>query len=93
MLERISTAVRADEFFDIGHPKVGRTLDRVSVARCPACAGSMQRTPHPSQPHVSIDTCESCAAVFLDAGELLDLSHESWLERIWEALTRGLVRR
>ena len=93
MLERVSTVVRADEFFDIGHPKVGRALDVVSAALCPLCAGTMCRSRHPSQPHVFTDNCLTCFAVFLDAGELLDLSSESWLERLWEALTGGTGRR
>jgi Zn-finger nucleic acid-binding protein len=93
VLERVRDTVRADEFFDIGHPKVGRALDAVPVSRCPACGGSMHRHSHPAQPHVFIDSCGDCAAVFLDAGELLDLSNESWLERLWESLTGKLVRR
>jgi Zn-finger nucleic acid-binding protein len=90
MLERIREAVRADEFFDIGHPKVGRALDRPGSYSCPACGAAMDTRPHPTQPHVRIENCAGCGAIFLDAGELLDLSHESLLERIWDALTGRL---
>ena len=92
-LELIRESVRADQFFDTGHPKVGRALDAVPVNACPACGGSMERRSHPRQPHVHVDACRDCGAVFLDAGELLDLSHESILERVWEAVTGALVRR
>lgn len=92
-LEQVREAVRADQFFDTGHPKVGRALDAVPANACPACGGAMERRNHPRQRHVHVDACEVCGAVFLDAGELLDLSHESFLERVWEAVTGALVRR
>jgi hypothetical protein len=90
MLERIRTAVRAEEFFDTGHPKVGRAFDTPGSYACPACGAVMSTQPHPSQPHVRIESCAGCGALFLDAGELIDLAHESLLERIWDAVTGRL---
>jgi Zn-finger nucleic acid-binding protein len=93
MLERIRTAVRADEFFDTGHPKVGRALDDVDPFDCPVCGARMLSAPHPEQRHVRIEHCGGCGAIFLDAGELIDLSRDSLLERVWEAITGRLVGR
>jgi Zn-finger nucleic acid-binding protein len=93
VLERIRDAVRADEFFDTGHPKVGRALDEMDPFDCPACGQPMRSTPHPDQRHVRIERCDGCGALFLDAGELIDLSRDSLLERIWETLTGRLGRR
>ena len=93
MLERIRRAVRADEFFDTGHPKVGRAMDSVTELRCPACGGAMGSAPHAEQRHVRIETCAACGMLFLDAGELIDLSHDSLLERVWQAVTGGLGKR
>jgi len=90
MLEKIRSQVRADEFFDVGHPKVGRALDGIAACRCPACGGAMSSVAHPEQTHVRIDSCEACGCVFLDAGELLDLSHDSLLERVWETIVAAL---
>ena len=86
MLERIRQTVRADEFFDIGHPKVGRALDAAAVSACPVCGGSMRSGAHPEQAHVRVEQCTACDALFLDAGELTDLSHDSMLERLWNLL-------
>ena len=90
MLERIRRQIRADEFFDTGHPKVGRAMDRVTELFCPGCGEPMSSAPHAEQRHVQIESCETCGLLFLDAGELIDLSHDSVLERIWKAVTGGL---
>lgn len=92
MLERIQGVVRADEFFDTGHPKVGRALDDVDPFDCPGCGAPMISERHPHQRHVRIERCPACNALFLDAGELIDLTHDSLLERIWEAVTGRLGR-
>lgn len=92
-LERIRAAVRADEYFDTGHPKVGRAFDESEPFDCPACGQPMRSTPHPEQKHVRIELCDGCGALFLDAGELIDLSRDSLLERVWEAVTGRLGRR
>jgi Zn-finger nucleic acid-binding protein len=93
MLDRIRDAVRADEFFDTGHPKVGRALDGAGPFDCPACGEPMRSLPHPDQKHVRIESCAACGALFLDAGELIDLSRDSLLERVWEAVAGRLGRR
>ena len=90
MLERIRAAVRADEFFDTGHPKVGRAFDDAPPFDCPVCGAPMSSLPHPAQRHVRIESCAGCGALFLDAGELIDLSRDSLLERVWEAVTGRL---
>lgn len=91
-LEKIRKAVRADEFFDVGHPKVGKALDTVAAISCPLCKAPMRSGHDPAQPHIQLDTCSGCGAVFLDAGELIDLSHQSLFERLY-AMVRGAVDR
>ena len=90
MLEKIRAEVRADEYFDVGHPKVGRSLDAVHEFDCPSCGGPMQSAPDPAQTHIHVESCSSCGAIFLDAGELLDLSHDTLLERLWTTLSGRL---
>lgn len=93
MLEKIRAVVRADEYFDIGHPKVGRAFDRVQEYACPACSAPMRATAASRQGHIQIEVCSECSAVFLDAGELIDLSHDTFLERVWDAISGTLGMR
>ena len=54
-----------------------------SSMRCPRCDGNLQES---KVENVLIDTCEQCGGVWLDSGELEQLTrHESggWLRRLW----------
>ena len=56
-----------------------------STMTCPRCGGSLKESKFEE---VSIDTCEKCGGVWLDAGELQQLTqrdHGGWLS--------GLLRR
>ena len=52
---------------------------------CPRCGGSLKES---RVENVSIDTCEKCGGVWLDSGELEQLTRKEgggWLGRLWGA--------
>jgi Zn-finger nucleic acid-binding protein len=54
-----------------------------SSMRCPRCDGSLQESKFEE---VLIDTCERCGGVWLDSGELEQLTKREgggWLNRLW----------
>lgn len=56
-----------------------------SSMRCPRCDGALKET---SFEDVSIDTCEKCGGVWLDSGELEQLTKKEsggWFSRFWFA--------
>lgn len=56
--------------------------------RCPRDGSPLRTIPDPTQPHVHYEYCASCGGMFLDAGELADLSEHTLRERL-----RALLRR
>ena len=55
----------------------------LSSMKCPRCDGSLKETKFED---VSIDRCEKCGGVWLDSGELEQLTHKEkggWLSRLW----------
>ena len=55
----------------------------LSSMKCPRCDGSLQETKFEE---VSIDTCDKCGGVWLDSGELQQLTNKEkggWLSRLW----------
>jgi ribosomal protein L31 len=51
--------------------------------KCPKCDGTLQETRFEN---VSIDTCDKCHGVWLDAGEIETLTKREgggWLSRLW----------
>jgi uncharacterized protein len=56
-----------------------------SSMRCPRCDGTLNETTFEG---VSIDTCDKCAGVWLDSGELEQLTRKEaggWLSRLWSS--------
>lgn len=54
-----------------------------SSMRCPRCDGSLKESKFEE---VLIDTCERCGGVWLDSGELEQLTNREgggWLNRLW----------
>ncbi len=54
-----------------------------SSMRCPRCDGNLLESKFEE---VSIDTCEKCGGVWLDSGELEQLTRREsggWLDRLW----------
>lgn len=73
------------------HPRVAREADKGTRAcavemgqktrlTCPRDHSSMIHMVDPQQPHVGFESCTVCGGVFLDAGELTDLSEVTVLE-------------
>lgn len=55
---------------------------QVGEARCPRDGASMREVRDRKQRHVAYEECPSCRGIFLDAGELTDLSELTLRERI-----------
>ena len=56
-----------------------------SSMQCPRCDGKLNESNFEG---VSIDTCEKCAGVWLDSGELEQLTRKEsggWLNRLWSS--------
>ncbi|HKR02829.1 MAG TPA: zf-TFIIB domain-containing protein [Pyrinomonadaceae bacterium] len=54
-----------------------------SALRCPKCDGTLEGIIHDG---VEIDVCNTCGGIWLDAGELDELSKREtgdWLSRLW----------
>jgi uncharacterized protein len=54
-----------------------------SSMQCPRCDGSLKESMFED---VSIDTCDKCGGVWLDSGELQQLTRKEaggWLSRLW----------
>lgn len=92
VLKRIRDEVRADEFFDIGHPKVGQAMDGIRTYNCPRCRQAMVPATNERQQHIRFETCSKCGLFYFDAGELIDFSNETVLEKVWGFLT-GTIKR
>jgi uncharacterized protein with PIN domain len=57
----------------------------ISSMRCPRCDGSLKESKFEE---VLIDTCDKCGGVWLDSGELEQLTKKEkggWLSRYWGA--------
>src|SRR5215208_5285486 len=55
----------------------------LSSMKCPRCDGSLKESKFEE---VSIDTCEKCGGVWLDSGELEQLTQKEkggWFSRLW----------
>ena len=72
---------------DTGDPRVGHVYNEESSYRCPRCQGGMIKMVDHRQPHIWYEQCSACFGVFLDAGELSDMKHESILDAIKDLLT------
>lgn len=57
-------------------------LDTVRVVKCPRDGARMVPMSDLHQPHVHFEQCSICGGVFLDAGELADLSEFTLRERL-----------
>ncbi len=65
----------------------GQQADEASAAalQCPRCDGQLAET---AFENVRIDRCGKCGGVWLDAGELEQLTKResgSWLSRLWQS--------
>jgi uncharacterized protein len=56
-----------------------------SSMRCPRCDGALKAS---TFEEVEIDTCEKCGGIWLDSGELEQLTrreNEGWFSRLWRS--------
>ena len=53
-----------------------------AIRKCPRDSTPLTALAHHQQKHVTIDRCSSCMGIFLDAGELKDLSEFTLAERM-----------
>ena len=57
----------------------------ISSMQCPRCDGSLKENTFEA---VTIDTCDKCGGVWLDSGELEQLTRKEsggWLSRLWSS--------
>ncbi len=66
--------------------------DEAAFDSCPECSGAMVSMVDADQPHVEFEQCATCGGVFLDAGELTDLSMLTLSERV-RAIWRTRIRK
>jgi len=60
-----------------------------AVMHCPRERARMIRLRDTAQSHVEIEMCQVCGGIFLDAGELTDLSKHTLTERIGRFFRSG----
>lgn len=67
--------------------KRGAQAAKGVAIHCPKCDGTLIEVVHED---VRIDRCDQCGGVWLDAGELAQLTQheksESWVGRMWKSL-------
>jgi hypothetical protein len=57
----------------------------ISTMKCPRCDGTLKES---KVEEVSIDTCDKCGGVWLDSGELEQLTsreNTGWFKRLWSS--------
>ncbi len=86
-LEKMRSEWMADLMLDRGDPNKGRELDKMVDINCPSCSNAMSRIFDEEQAHVFMELCESCDLIFLDAGELTDLSDFTLMEKLKNLLS------
>lgn len=77
---------------DVGDAAIGTALDEHTQINCPNCAGRMIHMVDVEQSHVGFESCSVCGGVYLDAGELRDLSQATLAERLrgwWQRNTKS----
>jgi Zn-finger nucleic acid-binding protein len=80
--ERLLEHKGAARHADAGSRAQAGRMDRKVKILCPRDHSTMIHMVDASQPHVGFESCTVCGGVFLDAGELTDLSEVSLRERV-----------
>jgi len=79
---------RAATAVDTGDPKAGRRMNQKGSFNCPRCQGpTMLRMVDLDQPHIWYEECTVCHGVWLDAGELRDLSRKDLFDQVRDMLS------
>ncbi len=88
MLNETFAEWMAETFLDVGATSLGKKYDKIDDIACPICNVAMDKIEDPVQTHIWMESCPSCNRVFLDAGELTDLKHETFSDK-FKSLLKG----
>lgn len=80
-VSRLKDTYRAD-VIDSGDVIVGRKYNAVEDIDCPQCGKAMDKVSDDQQVHIWFESCPDGHGVFMDAGELSDLSDDSLMDII-----------
>lgn len=72
----------AEVMIDRGKTSVGRQMNKLDQVPCPSCSKPMGKIFDDEQPHVWLESCKDCDLLFLDAGELTDLSKLTLFDKV-----------
>jgi len=78
-LLRLKNTYKA-EVLDLGSSKVGKEHNKVEDIECPVCNVQMNKVHDEGQTHIWYESCPDCNAVYFDAGELTDLSQDTFMD-------------
>ncbi len=84
-LDRLTVVKGAAQKLDTGRV-FAQSGASSAVRNCPRDGSTLTSLAHHRQKHVIVDRCSTCMGIFLDAGELKDLSEFTLAERV-----RGLL--
>ena len=74
---------KEQELIEKMRAKIGTESSRNTELQCPKCDGTLHETTYEN---VKIDLCDKCHGVWLDAGELAQISHkdeDGWFGRLF----------
>ncbi len=86
-LEQLRDEWLADTVLDKGSAAVGAKHNEIRDIPCPDCGATMQRAQDTEQSHITLDICNDCESVFLDAGELTDMKSVTLMDHVRRLLT------
>jgi Zn-finger nucleic acid-binding protein len=81
-LTKLRRSESAAQSLDVGPARAARLRYVVGALRCPRDQRPLEHAADIEQPHVKVEHCFACRGIFLDAGELRDLSEvtlREWL--------------
>ena len=85
--DEVAKALDYAAIFDDAPTGANAGFDQNRDIDCPHCSEKMIPMADKNQFHVKYESCANCRGVFLDSGELLDLSEFSIVERIKQAIS------
>ncbi|WP_440906374.1 zf-TFIIB domain-containing protein (plasmid) [Catenovulum sp. SX2] len=82
----VEQALEHAQIFDSAENKADDFFNQVREIDCPECAKPMSKMTDKTQFHIKYEMCTDCRGIFLDQGELLDLSEFTLTERLQQAI-------
>jgi Zn-finger nucleic acid-binding protein len=80
-LTRLRNTYKA-EIIDAGSTRKGKELNKVEDIDCPECGKQMSKVSDDDQTHIWYESCPDGHGVYFDAGELTDLSQDTFMDTI-----------